>query len=50
MCVIFVKWVHAIKCTLWQTVAANHEEQMSLLMILVLFQVWEDARYWTHIF
>ena len=35
--VILVKGVRGVKHTLWQKVAARHEEQMSPLMILVLF-------------
>ena len=34
---IFVKGVYAVKHTFWQKVAARLEEQMSPLMILVLF-------------
>ena len=35
--VVLVKGVHEIRHTFWQKVAASHEEQMSSLMILVLF-------------
>ena len=34
---ILVKGEHAVKHTFWQRLAASHEEQMSPLMILVLF-------------
>ena len=39
-----VKGVLAVKYTFWQRLAANHKEQMSLLMILVLFQMWGEER------
>ena len=35
--VTLVKWVHAIKHSHSYKVAAGHKEQMSLLIILVLF-------------
>ena len=31
--------VHTVKHTLWQALSASHEEQMSPLMILVLFWI-----------
>ena len=36
---ILVKGILAVKYTFWQRLAASHKEQMSLLMILVLFQM-----------
>ena len=36
------------KHTSWQKVAASHQKQMSPLMILMLFLMWEDARHWAH--
>ena len=47
---MWFRWrgIRAIKHTFWQKVAASHEEQMSLLMILVLFYIWEDARIWAY--
>ena len=41
---ILVKGAWAVRHLFWQKVAASHEEQMSLLMILVLFQIGEDVR------
>ena len=40
--------IRAIRHTFWQKVAASHEEQMSLLVVLVLFWIWEDTRNWAH--
>ena len=41
---ILVKGVRAVKHTFWQRLAASHEEEISQLMILVLFQIQGDAR------
>ena len=37
--IILVKRVHAVKHTFWQTFVVHHEEQMSLLVILVAFKI-----------
>ena len=45
----FWRWeLHAVKHTFWQKVAASHREQMSPLIVLVLFWIWGDARIWVH--
>lgn len=36
---ILVKGVYAIKHTFWQRVFTSYEEQMSCLIILVLFEI-----------
>ena len=46
--VILVKRDRSNQSHIWKKVAASYEEQVSLLMILVLFWIWEDARNWTH--
>ena len=40
--------IRGVKHTFWQKVAASQEEQMSPLMILVLFEISKDARIWAH--
>ena len=37
ICVILVKQVRAVEHTVWQKVAAGHEEHLSPLVMLVLF-------------
>ena len=46
--VILLKGVCADKHTSRSRLTASCEEQMSLLMILVVFKVSEDARIWAH--
>ena len=46
--VILVKRDRSNQSHIWKKVAASYEEQVSLLMILVLFWIWKDARNWTH--
>ena len=48
MYVILTKDLHAIKHTSQQKFEASHEEQTSLLIILEVFQVREDARNCIH--
>ena len=40
---ISVRGVPAVEHTFWQRLAASHEEQMSPLVISVLFSIWGDA-------
>lgn len=45
---ILVKGVLAIKHLSWLKIAASHEEQISPFVIVVLFQIGEDAGNWAH--
>ena len=46
--VILAKGVHISRHTSQQKVAASHEDQISSLMVLVLVQLWKDARIQVH--
>ena len=45
---ILVRWVHAAKYTFWQRLTAHCKEQMSQLMILVLFLDMRRCKNWAH--
>ena len=44
MYMIWGRGMRAVKHASWYTTAASHKEQVSQLMTLVLFYVWQDAR------
>ena len=47
---LWPKGVRVVKHTFWRRLPASHKEQMSPLMILVLFYVWAGERIWVHKF